>query len=131
MPREATSLLPPFARPASRVAIRRVGIRNVASYQPDLAAMMYETLREFDPPVRDRVVFLKPNLIAIDPLGVTNTSPGVIAGAREAFLRLGAAEVWIGDGSGIERDSQAILESMLFREYAGPLRDIFVDLNVD
>ena len=126
MPREATSLLPPFARPASRVAIR-----NVASYQADIAAVLYETLREFDPPVRDKVVFLKPNLIAIDPLGITNTSPAVIAAAREAFLRLGAAQVLIGDGSGIERDSQAILESMRFREYAGPLRNIFVDLNVD
>ena len=115
-----------IARPASRVAIRQV-----ASYQADVAAVLYETLREFDPPVRDKVVFLKPNLIAIDPLGITNTSPAVIAAAREAFLRLGAARVLIGDGSGIERDSQAILESMHFREYAGPLRNIFIDLNVD
>jgi uncharacterized protein (DUF362 family) len=55
----------------------------------------------------------------------------VIAATRESFLRLGAAEVFIGDGSGIDRDSQAILESMRLREFTGPLAKIFVDLNVD
>jgi uncharacterized protein (DUF362 family) len=126
MTREATALLPPFARPASRVAIRRV-----ASYQADVGAVVYETLREFDPPVRGKVVLLKPNLIAIDPQGVTNTNPVVIAAAREAFLRLGAAQVLIGDGSGIDRDSTAILESMRLKDHTGPLRNVFVDLNVD
>ena len=93
--------------------------------------MLHETLREFNLPVRDKVVLLKPNLIAIDPEGITNTHPAVIAAARETFLRLGASDVLIGDGSGIDRDSQAILESMHMREFAGPLAKIFVDLNVD
>jgi uncharacterized protein (DUF362 family) len=126
MPRESPSLLPPFARPVSRVAIRRV-----PSYQSDLAAVLHETLREFDLPVRGKVVLLKPNLITLDPQAVTNTSPAVIAAARETFLRLGAAEVLIGDGSGIDRDAQAGLESMRLAEFAGPLAKIFVDLNVD
>ena len=93
--------------------------------------MLHETLREFNLPVRDKVVLLKPNLIAIDPEGITNTHPAVIAAARETFLRLGASDVLIGDGSGIDRDSQAILESMRMREFVGPLAKIFVDLNVD
>jgi uncharacterized protein (DUF362 family) len=126
MPRESPSLLPPFSRPLSRVAIRRV-----PSYGSDVAAVLHETLREFGLPVRGKVVLLKPNFIAMDPQGTTNTNPAVIAAAREAFLRLGAAEVFIGDGSGIDRDSQAILESMRFREYLGPQANIFVDLNVD
>ena len=126
MPREAPSLLPPFSRPPSRVAIRRV-----PSYQSDLAAVLHETLREFDLPVRGKAVLLKPNLITLDPQGITNTSPAVIAAARETFFRLGAAEVLIGDGSGIDRDSHAILESMRLREYTGSLRKVFVDLNVD
>src|ERR1035437_790851 len=114
MPRETSLLLPPFSRPPSRVAIRRI-----LSYQADLTAVLYETLREFNLPVRDKVVLLKPNLIAIDPQGITNTT--VIAAARETFLRLGASDVLIGDGSGIDRDSQAILESMRMREFVGPL----------
>ena len=43
--------------------------------------MMYETLREFDLPVRGKTVLLKPNLVGIDPLGTTNTHPAVIAAA--------------------------------------------------
>lgn len=126
MSREAPKLLAPFARPASRVAIRRV-----ESYQADLAAILFETLLEFDLPVRRKTVLLKPNLVGLDPQGMTNTHPGVIAAAREAFLRLGCAEVLIGDGPAMDRDIQAILESIRLREFAGPLARIFVDLNVD
>jgi uncharacterized protein (DUF362 family) len=118
--------MPAFSRPLSRVAIRRV-----PSYQADLAAVLRETLREFDLPVRGKVVLLKPNLITLDPQGFTNTNAGVIAAARETFLHLGAAEILIGDGSGIDRDAQGVLESMRLPEYAGPLSRIFVDLNVD
>jgi uncharacterized protein (DUF362 family) len=126
MPRETPSLLPPYSRPCSRVAIRRA-----SSYQSDLEALLYETLREFDLPVRAKTVLLKANLVGLDSQCVTNTHPAVIAGAREAFLRLGAAEVLIGDGPSMDRDSQAVLESIRLREYAGPLSRTFVDLNVD
>ena len=126
MSRETPKLLAPFARPASRVAIRRV-----ESYQADLAAILFETLLEFDLPVRGKTVLLKPNLVGLDPQGMTNTHPGVIAAAREAFLRLGCAEVLIGDGPAMDRDMQAVLESIRLHEFAGPLARIFVDLNVD
>jgi uncharacterized protein (DUF362 family) len=126
MPRESTKLLAPFSRPVSRVAIRRVG-----TYQEDLASVLYETLREFDLPVRGKTVLLKPNLVGIDPLRATNTHPALIAAARETFLRLGAAVVLIGDGPATERDTQAVLESMGLREFAGPLTGHFVDLNLD
>jgi uncharacterized protein (DUF362 family) len=126
MPRETPSLLPPYSRPCSRVAIRRA-----SSYQSDLAALLYETLREFDLPVRGKTVLLKANLVGLDSQCVTNTHPAVIAAAREAFLRLGAAEVLIGDGPSMDRDSQAVVESIRLREYTGPLSRTFVDLNVD
>jgi uncharacterized protein (DUF362 family) len=126
MPRPATSLLPPFSRPSSRVAIRRV-----SSYEADLAAVLYETLREFDLPLAGKTVLLKPNLITIDPQGATNTHPAVIAAASETFRRLGAEEVVLGDGSGMDRDAQAIVESMRLGDYVRPLQNTFVDLNLD
>jgi len=126
MPRKTPSLLPPYSRPCSRVAIRRA-----SSYQSDLAALLYETLREFDLPVRAKTVLLKANLVGLDSGCITNTHPAVIAAAREAFLRLGAAEVLIGDGPSMDRDSQAVVESIRLREYAGPLSRTFVDLNLD
>jgi uncharacterized protein (DUF362 family) len=126
MPRPSPSLLPPFSRPESRVAIRRV-----ANYQADLAAVLFETLSEFDLPVRGKTILLKPNLVGLDPLGMMNTHPAVIAAARESFLRLGAAQVMVGDGPAMDRDTQAVLESIRLREFAGPFSSFFVDLNVD
>jgi uncharacterized protein (DUF362 family) len=108
-----------------------VAIRRVANYHADIAAVLRETLKEFDLPIRDKIVLLKPNLVGFDPLGVMNTNPAVIAGAREAFFALGAAAVLIGDGPALERDTQLVLESIRLREATGPLSRIFVDLNVD
>jgi uncharacterized protein (DUF362 family) len=126
MPQRPNSLVPSFQRPRSRVAIRRA-----ASYEGDLARLIDETLHEFAPPVRDKSVLLKPNLVGFDPLGVTNTHPAVIAAARESFLRLGASQVLIGDGPALDRDTEAVLESVRLRESVGPLKGKFVDLNVD
>jgi len=108
-----------------------VAIRRVANYQADLSSVLFETLREFDLPVRGKTVLLKPNLVGLDPLGMMNTHPAVIAAARESFLRLGAAEVMVGDGPAMDRDTQAVLESIRLREFAGPLSRFFVDLNID
>jgi uncharacterized protein (DUF362 family) len=120
------ALIPSFQRAPSHVAIRRA-----ANYEQDFAALIYETLREFDLPVRDKTVLLKPNLVGLDPLGVMNTHPAIIAATRETFLRLGAAQVLIGDGPALDRDTEAIIESVRLREFAGPLARAFVDLNVD
>ena len=122
----AESLVPSFARPPSRVAIRRAG-----DYEADLGALVTETLREFDLPVAGKTVLLKPNLVEPDATGFMLTHPAVIRAAREAFLRLGAERVLVGDGPGHERDTESILESIRFREFVGKTRDIFVDLNLD
>jgi uncharacterized protein (DUF362 family) len=126
MPRPAPSLIPSFSRPRSRVAIR-----SSLTYQSDLAAVLHETLREFDLPVRGKTVLLKPNFVGFDPLGMTNTHPAVVQAARETFLRLGASTVLIGEGPALERDTHSVIESIHLREYLGPLSQIFVDLNVD
>src|ERR1700746_1988564 len=120
------SLVPSFQRPPSRVVIRKA-----SDYEKDLAAILYESLCDFGLAVKDKTVLLKPNLVGFDPLGVTNTHPAVIAAARESFLRLGASQVLIGDGPALDRDTQAIIESVRLREFAGPLARTFIDLNLD
>lgn len=126
MPNASKSLVPSFQRPTSRVAIRRN-----ANYKQDLSSLLYETLLEFDPPIRGKTVLLKPNFVGPDPLGVMNTHPAVIAAARDSFLRLGASQVLIGDGPAMDRDTEAILESVNLREYIRTPSRVFVDLNVD
>jgi len=126
MSASASSLIPSFARTPSRVAIRRA-----ASYQADLSALLFETMREFDLPVRGKTVLLKPNFVGLDPRGVMNTHPAVVGAARESFLRLGARSVIVADGPALERDTEAIVESMRLRDYIGSLPPTFIDLNVD
>jgi uncharacterized protein (DUF362 family) len=116
------TLIPSFQRPPSKVVIRRA-----ANYEQDLSLLIQEGLSVFNPPVKDKTVLLKPNMVGLDPLGVINTHPAVIAAARECFLRLGAAQVLIA----MDRDTEAIVESVRLRDYAGPLARSFVDLNVD
>jgi uncharacterized protein (DUF362 family) len=122
----AANLRSPFERPPSRVAIRRA-----ANYQADLANVLFETLLEFDLPVRGKTVLLKPNFVEPDPRLVINTHPAVVAAARESFLRLGAETVVVGEGPANERDTEDILESICLRQFLGPLARIFVDLNTD
>jgi len=126
MNRRNAALVPSFQRPASKVVIRRA-----ANYQQDLESLLLESLREFKLPIKDKTVLLKPNLVGLDPLGITNTHPSVIAATREAFLHLGASQVLIGDGPAMDRDTEAVLESVRLREFAGPLAQTFVDLNID
>src|ERR1700677_4497688 len=126
MRRPDIALVPSFQRATSRVVIRRA-----ADYEQDLAAVIYESLRAFDLPVKDKTVLLKPNLVGFDPLCEMNTHPYVIAATRESFLRLGAAQVLIGDGPAMDRDTEAIIEAVRLREFTGPLGRTFVDLNLD
>jgi uncharacterized protein (DUF362 family) len=119
-------LIPSFSRPPSRVMIRKV-----ARYEEDLLAVIYESLREFRLPVKEKIILLKPNLVGLDPQGVMNTHPAVIAATRESFLRLGASRVLIGDGPAMDRDTQAILESVRLQEFTGKLGKDFCDLNID
>jgi uncharacterized protein (DUF362 family) len=120
------SLMPSFTRPESRVAIVRS-----ASYDRDLATLLFDALREFDLPVVGKKVLLKPNFVEPDPEGVINTHPAVVAAVREAFLRRGAASVRVAEGPGHERDTESIVETIRLRDFLGPLQDIFVDLNLD
>jgi uncharacterized protein (DUF362 family) len=144
------ALLPPFQRPPSQVAIRRT-----ASYGEDLFALVYETLCEFRERERaaegehraeknggatvfsrlghiaGKTVLIKPNFVGFDPAGVMNTHPALVGAVRESFLKLGAEQVLIGDGPALDRDTEAVIESVRLREFTGPLKRIFVDLNVD
>jgi uncharacterized protein (DUF362 family) len=141
------ALVPPFQRPPSQVTIRRI-----ENYEQDLFNLIYETLLEFQKyaqftpspetstgakgisrilNLRGKTVLLKPNFVGQDPLGVINTHPAVVAAARESFLKLGAAQVLIGDGPAMDRDTEAIIESARVRDYTGPLKHTFVDLNLD
>lgn len=120
------NLVPEFSRPPSRVAIL-----HAEGYDRDLSSLLAQALREFELPVPGKKVLLKPNFVEPDLEGIINTHPAVVAAAREAFLRLGAAAVRVAEGPGHERDTEAIVETIRLRNYLGPLENIFIDLNLD
>jgi uncharacterized protein (DUF362 family) len=108
-----------------------VVIRRVSSYQHEIASVLFESVSAFGLQVKGKSILLKPNLVGLDPQGFINTHPAVIAAARECFLRMGAAQVLVGDGPALDRDTEAVLESVRMREHLGPLKGKFVDLNLD
>jgi len=121
-----SSLVPFFMRPPSRVAICRA-----SDYAVDLSRLLYEVLKQFSLPLLGKTVLLKPNFVQPDSQNVVNTHPAVVGAAFDAFLRLGAKRVVVGEGPGHERDTEAIVETIRLREFLGSLPGKFVDLNVD
>ena len=119
-------LIPSFSRPPSRVMIRKA-----ARYEEGLLALIHESLSEFALPIKGKTILLKPNLVGLDPKGVMNTHPAVIAATRECFLKMGASRVLIGDGPALDRDTQAIIESVRLQDFTGKLGKDFCDLNID
>lgn len=123
---DSDTLRAAYLRPPSQVAIWRA-----EHYAANLRSMIYETLCEFGPPVREKNVLLKPNFVALDDAGAVDTSPALVAAAREAFLSLGARSVTVAEGSALERDSGAIAESLHLWDFMERSREAFVDLNTD
>ena len=110
-------------------------IARAESYRIDLAGVILSGLRELgvaEPLIRGKRILLKPNLVEVHAgLGHINTHPLVIRGAVEAFLRLGAAQVLVGEGPGHRRDSLLVLEESGLGEVLHEDRIAFVDLNND
>ena len=112
-----------------------VVIAGAENYQADLAGIILSGLRELgigEPMIRGKRILLKPNLVEVHAgLGHINTHPLVVRGAVEAFLRLGAAQVLVGEGPGHRRDSLLVLQESGLGEVLREDRIAFVDLNND
>src|SRR5262245_36461879 len=90
----ASACRPPYRQGDFVLPARsRVALLPASGYDVDFGDIIGRGLALFDLPVRDRRVFLKPNLVEYEAGTVINTHPRVVAGAIEAFLRAGANEV--------------------------------------
>jgi len=108
-----------------------VALLPASDYDADMVDAISRGLDLIQPAVRGRRVLLKPNLVSNESGTMTNTHPLVIAGAIEAFRRAGAREVVVGEGPGIHRDTEYLLEASGLRDYLRRLRVPFIDLNLD
>lgn len=112
-----------------------VFVATAADYGLDLAAVLRSGMHELGLSaswVKRKSVLLKPNLV--EPSDESNcivTHPSVIYAAADLFLRWGAREVVVGEGSGHVRDGLMVAEMAGLRPVLRDLRIRFVDLNYD
>jgi uncharacterized protein (DUF362 family) len=109
----------------------RVAILKAASYDRDLTSVILDGIKSFRLDVVGKRVLLKPNLVEYERDTVINTHPAVIGAAIEAFLRLGAKEVKVGEGPGHRRDTDGLLLASGLYPFLKDTKTQFVDLNLD
>ena len=102
-----------------------------SSYDVDLADTIGRGLEMLRVPVGGRRVLLKPNFVEYESGGAINTHPHVVAAAATAFLKAGAREVVVGEGTGHRRDVEYLLAGTGLSDVLKDLRLRFVDLNHD
>ncbi|MEO5953524.1 MAG: DUF362 domain-containing protein [Chloroflexia bacterium] len=112
-----------------------VAILKAASYEQELLGLLEAGLTEAWPDaaasVRGKTILLKPNLVEFDSHTCINTDPRLVLAARELFLKLGAGQVWIGEGPGHRRDTWDLAEQAGYRKIVNDFDSRFVDLNLD
>jgi uncharacterized protein (DUF362 family) len=118
--------------PAARrkTARSQVAILSAGDYQRPLEDIVRRGIELFDLPLRGRRVLLKPNFVEVDPDGIINTHPAVVAAAIEAFRSLGA-KVVVGEGAGHRRDNEYLLTATGIGDVLRDTGAWFVDLNND
>src|SRR5881409_828007 len=92
-----------------RPKISRVAILHADQYSDKLDQLVLDGLRLFNLDVRGKSVLLKPNIVEYLPGKPVNTDAQLIGATAEAFLRLDAASVTVGEGPGHYRDTDLLL----------------------
>src|SRR6266699_3753128 len=109
----------------------RVAILHTDEYSDKLGELVYDGLRLFNLDVRGKSVLLKPNIVEYIPGRPVNTDTQLIGAAAEAFLRLDAASVTVGEGPGHHRDTDLLLYETGLGHQLAHRTIAFVDLNRD
>ncbi len=114
-----------------RPKISRVATLHAEQYSDKLEGLVFDGLRLFNLDVGGKSVLLKPNIVEYIPGKPVNTNTQLIGAAVEAFLRLGAASVTVGEGPGHHRDTELLLNETGLGDQLAHRKIEFVDLNRD
>src|SRR6266699_357977 len=114
-----------------RPKLSRVAILHADQYSDKLDELVYDGLRLFNLDVRGKSVLLKPNIVEYIPGRPVNTDAQLIGATAEAFLRLDAATVTVGEGPGHHRDTDLLLFETGLGDQLAHRKIGFVDLNRD
>jgi uncharacterized protein (DUF362 family) len=112
-----------------------VFIGKAPSYRVDLASLVEAGLRTLGigpAQVRGKRILLKPNFVETVRGAIhICTQPELIFGAADAFRKLGAASILIGEGSGHCLDTARVLDEVRIAEALVEQKTPFIDLNND
>jgi len=114
-----------------RPKISRIAILDADQYSDKLDQLLFDGIRLFHLNVRGKSVLLKPNIVECIPGKPVNTDAQLIGAAAEAFLRLDAASVMVGEGPGHHRDTELLLCETGLGDQLAQRKIAFVDLNRD
>jgi len=114
-----------------RPKISHVATLHADEYSDKLDRLVFDGLRLFHLDVRGKSVLLKPNIVEYIPGKPVNTDAQLIGAAAEAFLRLGATSVTVGEGPGHHRDTELLLYETGLGDQLAHRKIEFVDLNRD
>ena len=109
----------------------RVAILSAEAYSERLEEVLLSGLREFHLHLCGKSVLLKPNLVEYIAGVEVNTKPVLVGAAAEAFLKLGAKSVVVGEGPGHQRDTYLVLAESGLADQLKSQKISFVDLNRD
>jgi uncharacterized protein (DUF362 family) len=109
----------------------RVAILKADRYSTKLDELVYQGLRLFNLDIRGKSVLLKPNIVDYIPGRPVNTESQLIGATAEAFLRLDAASITVGEGPGHHRDTELLLHETTLTDQLTQRKINFVDLNRD
>ncbi len=109
----------------------RVAIVPAAEYSERLGEVLFSALQLFRLKMQGKSVLLKPNLVEYIAGVEVNTNPMLVGAAAEAFLKLGAKAVVVGEGPGHQRDTYLVLAESSLDVQLRNRKISFVDLNRD
>ena len=109
----------------------RVAVVSAEEYSERLEDVLLSSLRNFPLNLCGKSVLLKPNLVEYIAGVEVNTHPMLVGAAAEAFLKLGAKSVVVGEGPGHQRDTYLVLAESGLAAQLRSQKISFVDLNRD
>src|SRR2546422_1308713 len=114
-----------------RPTTSRIATFHADQYSDKFDQLVFDALRPFNLDVRGKSVLLKPNIVEYVPGRPVNTDAQLVGAAAEAFLRLDAASVMVGEGPGHHRDTDLLLYETGLGDQLAHRNIAFVDLNRD
>jgi uncharacterized protein (DUF362 family) len=114
-----------------RLRRSRVAVVSAEEYSERLEDVLLSSLRNFHLNLCGKSVLLKPNLVEYIAGVEVNTNPLLVGAAAEAFLKLGAKSVVVGEGPGHQRDTYLVLAESGLAAQLRSQKISFVDLNRD